>query len=63
MECLGRYTFLVMTSVILSGGMKMRDEHGKLREVYNTSHVHLQDASSIRSPLQVYRDFLIRITC
>ena len=25
MECLGRYTFLVMTSVILSGGMKMRD--------------------------------------
>ena len=34
MECLGRYTFLVMTSVILSGGMKMRDEHGMLREVY-----------------------------
>ena len=34
MECLGRYTFLVMTSVILSGGMKMRDEHGILREVY-----------------------------
>ena len=33
MECLGRYTFLVMTSVILSGGMKMRDEHGMLREV------------------------------
>ena len=37
MECLGRYTFLVMTSVILSGGMKMRDEHGMLREVYMTS--------------------------
>ena len=34
MECLGGYTFLVMTSVILSGGMKMRDEHGMLREVY-----------------------------
>ena len=34
MECLGRYTFLVMTSVILSGGMNMRDEHGLLREVY-----------------------------
>ena len=34
MECLGRSTFLVMTSVILSGGMKMRDEHGMLREVY-----------------------------
>ena len=34
MECLGRCTFLVMTSVILSGGMKMRDEHGMLREVY-----------------------------
>ena len=31
MECLGMYTFLVMTSVILSGGMKMRDEHGMLR--------------------------------
>ena len=33
MECLGRYTFTVMISVILSGGMKMRDEHGMLREV------------------------------
>ena len=30
MECLGRYTFLVMTSVILSGGVKMRVEHGML---------------------------------
>ena len=38
MECLGRYTFLVMTSVILSGGMKMRDEHGMLREVYISCH-------------------------
>ena len=38
MECLGRYTFLVMTSVILSGGMKMRDEHGMLREVYIYCH-------------------------
>ena len=34
MECLGRYTFVVMTSVILSGGVKMRVEHGMLREVY-----------------------------
>ena len=34
MECLGGYTFLVMTSVILSGGVKMRVEHGMLREVY-----------------------------
>ena len=34
MECLGRYTFLVMTSVILSCGLKMRDEHGLLRKVY-----------------------------
>ena len=34
MERLGRYSFLVMTSVILSGGMEMRDEHGMLREVY-----------------------------
>ena len=38
MECLGRYTFLVMTSVILSGGVKMRDEHGMLREVYIFCH-------------------------
>ena len=34
MECLGRYTFLVMTSVILSGGVKLRDEHGMLREAF-----------------------------
>ena len=34
MECLGGYTFLVMTSVILPGGVKMRVEHGMLREVY-----------------------------
>ena len=34
MECLGGYTFLVMTSVILSGGVKMRVEHGMLRKVY-----------------------------
>ena len=33
MECLGGYTFVVMTSVILSGGVKMRVEHGMLREV------------------------------
>ena len=38
MECLGRYAFFVMTSVILSGGMKMRDEHGMLREVYISCH-------------------------
>ena len=38
MECLGGYTFLVMTSVILSGGMKMRVEHGMLREVYIFCH-------------------------
>ena len=31
MECLGRYTLFVMTSVILSGGMKMSVEHGMLR--------------------------------
>ena len=31
MECLGRYTFVVMTSVILSGGVKMRVEHGMTR--------------------------------
>ena len=30
MECLGRYTFVVMTSVILSGDVKMRVEHGML---------------------------------
>ena len=33
MECSGRYTFIFMTSVILSGGMKMRDDHGMLRDV------------------------------
>ena len=38
MECLGRYTFFVMTSVILSGGLKMRVEHGMLREVYISGH-------------------------
>ena len=38
MECLGRYTFLVMTSVILSGGMKKSDEHGMLRGVYISCH-------------------------
>ena len=38
MECLGRYTFFVMTSVTLSGGMKMRVEHGMLREVYIFCH-------------------------
>ena len=34
MECLGGYTLIVMTSVILSGGVKMRVENGMLREVY-----------------------------
>ena len=29
---------MVMTSVILSGGMKMRGEHGMLREVYICGH-------------------------
>ena len=38
MECLGRYISFVMTSVILSGGMKMMDEHGMLREVYIFCH-------------------------
>ena len=38
MECLGGYTFLVMTSVILSGSVKMRVEHGMLREVYMFCH-------------------------
>ena len=38
MECLGRYTFFVMTSVILSGGVNMSDEHGMLREVYIFVH-------------------------
>ena len=38
MECLGGYTFFVMPSVILSGGMKMRDGHGMLREVYISCH-------------------------
>ena len=38
MESLGGYTFVVMTSVILSGGVKMRVEHGMLREVYICGH-------------------------
>ena len=38
MECLGGYTFFVMTSVILSGGVKMRVEHGMLRGVYICGH-------------------------
>ena len=38
MECLEGYTFIVMTSVILSGGVKMRVEHGMLREVYIFCH-------------------------
>ena len=38
MECLGGYTCHVMSSVILSGGMKMRDEHGMLRGVYIFCH-------------------------
>ena len=38
MVCLGGYALLVMISVILSGGMKMRDEHGMLREVYTSCH-------------------------
>ena len=38
MECLRRYTLIAMTSVILSGGMKMRVEHGMLREVYMFCH-------------------------
>ena len=31
MECLERSTYVVMISVILSGGVKMRVEHGMLR--------------------------------
>ena len=38
MECLGVYTFLVMTSVILSGSGSKRDEHGMLRGVYICGH-------------------------
>ena len=38
MECLGRYTFFVMTSVTLSGGMKMSVEHEMLRGVYIFCH-------------------------
>ena len=35
---LSGYTFLVMTSVILSGGVEMRVEHGMLTEVYICCH-------------------------
>ena len=39
MECLEGYTGHVMSSVILSGGMKMSHEHGMLRGVYMSRHV------------------------
>ena len=39
MECLGVYTFFVMTYVILLGGLQMRDEHGMLRGV----HIYFYD--------------------
>ena len=39
MECLWRDAFFVVTSVVLSGGMEMRDEHGMLRGVYMSRHV------------------------
>ena len=51
MECLGRYT-LVMTSVILSGSVKMRAEHGMLREVdifVMTSSAAFREALSLAS--------------
>ena len=35
---LGKYTLLVMTSVILSGGTMRDEEHGMLREVYISCH-------------------------
>ena len=38
MEGLGRYTFCAMTSVILSGGMKISVERGMLRGVYIFCH-------------------------
>ena len=53
MECLGRYTFCVMTSVILSGGMKMRVEHGMLREVYLFCH---DICHAFRSSIECFRE-------
>ena len=38
MEFFGGYPFLVMTSGILSGDMKMSDEHGTFWEVYISGH-------------------------
>ena len=38
MECLGRYAILVTTSVILSGGVKMKVEHGMFMEVCISCH-------------------------
>ena len=61
MECLGRYTFIVMTSVILSGGVKIRVEHGMLREVYIYCHdfCHTFRSSRMLGEVQICTLFLL----
>ena len=62
MECLGRYTFLVMTSVILSGGVKMRVEHGMLRGGYTfvvMTSVILSGSVKMRAEHGVLREVYI----
>ena len=61
MECLGRYTFLNMTSVILSGGVEMRDEHGMFREVdmFVMTSVILSGGMKMRDEHGMLRDVYI----
>ena len=74
MECLGKYTFIVMTPVILSGGMKMRDEHGMLREVYictvlllcrfiTASFAAFREALSFAASVAAFRQLLCHTLC
>ena len=74
MGCLGRYTFFVMTSVILSGVVKMRDEHGMLREVYictlfffaasfTASFAAFWEALSFAASFAAFRQLLCHTLC
>ena len=74
MECFGRYTFLVMTSAILSGGVKMRVEHGMLREVYictlfffaasfTASFAAFREALSFAASFAAFRQLLCHTLC
>ena len=55
MACLGGYTFFGMTSVILSGGVKMRVEHGMLRHTKRIRAYDLDIAIFIHTAQLVVR--------